>query len=144
MPEKLVTMDAPPGYTPLIDAAGVSGKNLAGAVGELDDGEIRELLRVAKLSVAAQVAQVDRDAEIEAFAAVRAPVGVAEYRIGVLSADLERHLLSLRQDIRIRTAEQQAELTLSDLEEILGELLLAREKLLGVLGRGDAEPQQEE
>lgn len=143
MPEKLVTMDAPPGHTPLIDAAGVSGKNLAGAVGELDDGEIRELLRVAKLSVAAQVAQVDRDAEIDVFVAVRAPVGVAEYRIGVLSADLERHLLSLRQDIRIRTAKQQAELTLSDLEEILGELLVAREKLLGVLGRSDTEPQQE-
>ncbi len=144
MPGKLITMEAPPGHTPLIDAVGVSGKNLADALGALDDGEIRELLRVAKLSVAAQVAQVDRDAEIEAFVAVRAPVGVAEYRIGVLSADIERHLLSLRQDIRIRTAEQQAELTLSDLEEILGELLLAREKLLGVLGRGDAEPQQEE
>lgn len=143
MPGKLVTMEAPPGHTPLLDAVGVSGKNLAEALGALDDGEIRELLRVAKLSVAAQVAQVDRDAEIEAFVAVRAPVGVAEYRIGVLSADIERHLLSLRQDIRIRTAKQQAELTLSDLEEILGELLMAREKLLGVLGRGDAEPPQE-
>ena len=143
MPGKLVAMEAPPGHTPLLDAVGVSGKNLAEALGALDDGEIRELLRVAKLSVAAQVAQVDRDAEIEAFVAVRAPVGVAEYRIGVLSADIERHLLSLRQDIRIRTAKQQAELTLSDLEEILGELLMAREKLLGVLGRGDAEPPQE-
>lgn len=143
MPEKLVTMDAPSNYTPLLDAAGVSGKNLAEAGGELDDAEIRELLRVAKLSVAAQVAQADRDAEIEVFAAVRAPVGVAEYRIGVLSADLERHLLSLRQNIRIRTAEGAAELALADLEGILGELLVAREKLLDVLGRGDTEPQQE-
>ena len=144
MPGKLVTMDAPPNYTPLIDAAGVSGKNLAEALGALDAGEIRELLRVVKLSVAALAQdQASNDAEIEAFVAVRAPVGVAEYRIGVLSADIERHLLSLRQDIRIRTAKQQAELTLSDLEEILGELLMAREKLLGVLGRGDAEPPQE-
>lgn len=143
MPEKLVTMDAPPNYTPLLDAAGVSGENIAGAVGELDDDEIRELLRITKLSVAAQVAQADRDAEIEVFVAVRAPVGVAEYRIGVLSADIEQHLLSLRQNIRIRTAEQQAELMLSDLEGLIGELLVARSVLLGVLGRGDTEPQPE-
>ena len=140
MPEKLVTMDAPADYTPYLDAAGVSGKNIAEA---MDDADIAELLRVAKLSVVALAQDQARDAEIEVFEAVRAPVDVAEYRIGILSADIHRHLLSLRQNIRIRTAEGQAELLLSDLEGIIGELLIAREKLLDVLGRSDPEPQQE-
>ncbi|OEU74066.1 MAG: hypothetical protein BA864_06970 [Desulfuromonadales bacterium C00003093] len=134
MPEKLETMDAPPDYSPYVDAAGVSGKNIAEA---MDDADIAELLRVAKLSVAALAQDQARDAEIEVFEAVRAPVDVAEYRIGILSADIHRHLLSLRQNIRIRTAEGQAELALSDLEGLLGELLIAREKLLGVLGRSE-------
>lgn len=116
MPGKLVTMVVPSDYTP-----SSTDPNIAEA---LDDDAIR-------------------DAEIEVFAAVRAPVGAAEYRIGILAADLERHLLSLRQNIQVRTAEQQAELTLSDLEGVIGELLVARENVLGVLGRSDAEPQQE-
>ena len=118
MPEKLVTMDATPNYASYVGAAGVSSKNIADALGA---GDI---------------------AEIEAFAAVRAPVGVAEYGIGVLSADLERHLFLLRQNIRIRTAEGAAELALSALEGIIGELLVARYGLLGVLGSG-TEPQRE-
>jgi|LGVE01.1.fsa_nt_gb hypothetical protein len=139
----LETQDAPPDYTPYLDAAGVSGKNLANIADVLDDADIAELLRVAKLSVIALAQDQARDAEIEVFEAVRAPVDVAEYRLGILSADIHRHLLSLRQNIRIRTAEGQAELALSDLEGLLGELLIAREKLLGVLGRSDTEKQQE-
>lgn len=121
MPEKPEPHDAPPDYTPFSTAAGVSGKNIA---------------RTLDAAHADEHASAD---EHEAFVAVRAPVSVAEYRIGVLSKDLERHLISLRQNIRIRTAEGQAELALSDLEEIIGELLVAQDVLLGVLGRSDTE-----
>lgn len=120
MAEKLVTMDAPADHSlESIESTGFAAENIA---------------RTLDAAYAT---------EIEAFAAVRAPVGVSEYRIGVLAADIERHMLSLRQNIRIRTAEVQAELTLSDLEAIIGELLIARDVLLGVLGRSDLEPQQE-
>ncbi len=136
MPEKLVTMVAPPGYAP----DGVSGTNIDKAP---DDADVSKLVREVECSVAAHAQDQARVAEIEAFTAVRAPIGVAEYRTGVLSADLARHLLSLRQNIRIRTAEVQAELALSDLDAVIVELRAAREKLLGVLGRGEDKPQQE-
>lgn len=123
---ELITMDAPSDYTPnpaphdasSIESTGFTAGNL-----------VRALNAPA--------------AEIEAFAAVRAPVGVAEYRIGVLSADLERHLLSLQQDIRIRTAEVQAELALSDLKQVIDELVAAQDALLVILGRSDTETQPE-
>ena len=84
------------------------------------------------------------ETEIEAFVVARDAVQVAQYRINVLSADIERHLLSLHQNIRLRTAERQATLSLEDLEQITDDLVKARDTLLVVLMEsGAAEAEQE-
>jgi len=72
-------------------------------------------------------------AETTAFIAARDAVQVAQYRIGVLSADIERHLLSLREGIEIRTGEMQATLSIEDIEKITGDLVKARDALRAVL-----------
>ena len=78
-------------------------------------------------------------AETTAFITTRDAVQVAQYRIGVLSADIERHLLSLREGIEIRTGEMQATLSLEDIEKITDDLVKARDALLAVLiGTGES------
>jgi hypothetical protein len=106
--KKLTTMDAPADHSLEVEATGFSSENIARA---LDN---------------------DPTAEHAQFTEARKHIKVAEYRIGVLAADLERHLLSLDQNIRIRGAETQATLSIDDVGEILSEVLLAR----GVLGGG--------
>ena len=60
----------------------------------------------------------------------------------MLSADIERHLLSLREGIEIRTGEMQATLSLEDIEKITDDLVKARDALLAVLMKsGEAEAQ---
>lgn len=76
--------------------------------------------------------------EIMLFRAGKYHIDVAEYRIGVLSADLSRHLFSLDQRIRIRDAETQAKLSIADVESILSEVLLARETLFAIVEAADA------
>ena len=79
------------------------------------------------------------ETEIEAFVVARDAVQVAQYRINVLSADIERHLLSLHQNIRLRTAERQATLSLEDLEQIMLEL----QKVGRCLRMAQREPESE-
>ncbi len=74
-------------------------------------------------------------AETTAFEAARDAVQVAQYRVGVLSADIERHLLSLRQGIVIRTGEMQATLSLEDIEKVTDDLVKARDALVAVLAK---------
>ncbi len=79
----------------------------------------------------------DPNSEMALFTKAHDHINVAAYRINVLAADLERHLLSLNQNIRIRGAGTQATLSVEDLGVILSEVQLARDVLLGVLGSTD-------
>lgn len=108
MVEKLVTLTAPEDYTSDLES-----------IGSAPDGS-------------------GTPAELEVFETVRDAVQVAQYRIGVLSADIERHLLSLRQQIEIRTGEMQATLSLADIEKIEDDLVKARDALRAVLGESGA------
>jgi len=118
MPERLVTMQAPDDYTPDVESTGFAAENIA------------------------RTLDPPTAAEIEAFEAAREHTRAAEYRIGVLAADLERHLTSLHQNIRIRTAEGQAELSLADLELTMVELQKVGQSLLKMRDGGKTEPPQ--
>lgn len=113
MPEKLVTHDVPPD----IESTGFSAENIVSTLA------------------------ADNTAEIAMFETARDHAKVAEYVLGVLLADLERHLLSLNQNIRIRTAQGQAALSITDLERLMHELQAVGRSLLEA--RDGAEPQQE-
>jgi len=76
--------------------------------------------------------------EIAAFVAVEHHIGIAEYRISVLAADLVRHRLSLTDRIRIRDAETQAKLSIDDVDTILAEVLSSREALFAIVEAVDA------
>lgn len=118
MAKKLVTMDAPTDYTPDIESTGFSTENITRTL----DGTPAS--------------------ETAAFEATQAAVQTAQYRIGVLAADIERHLLTLREGIVIRTGEMQATLSLEDIETITDDLIKARDALVAVLAKsGEAEVQ---
>lgn len=118
MPEKLITMDVPADHTPDIESTGFDTTNIT---------------RTLEGTPASETA---------AFVAARDAVQVVQYRIGVLAADIERHLLSLRQGIVIRTGEMQATLSLEDIEKVTDDLVKARDALVAVLAKSrEAEAQ---
>ncbi len=83
--------------------------------------------------------------ETTAFVAAYEAVEIARKRTDVLAADIERHLLSLRQGIVIRTGEMQATLSLEDIEKITDNLVNARDALVAVLAKsGEAEQSNDE
>lgn len=97
--KKLVTMQAPDGYKPEVESTGFAAENIVRTLNARTD-----------------------PTELEIFEDAREHARAAEYRIKVLAADLDRHILSLRENVRIRTAERQAQLSLDDLELLMQDL----------------------
>jgi len=73
-------------------------------------------------------------AELNAFEAAYATIHEVEVAVGVLSADICRHITSLQGDDCVcRTSEMQATLSLEEIEKIVADLVKARDTLLAVL-----------
>lgn len=73
------------------------------------------------------------DAEIAAFDVARQHINAAEYRVGVLSAGLYQHIHTLKARIRIREPDTQAWLSLAEIDDLLINVLSAREALFVIV-----------
>lgn len=76
---------------------------------------------------------MNKEQEIETFIEAQEAANNAENNISLLSAELERHRISLKRDIPGRTSEMQATLSLEMIEYAINELKKANDALLRIL-----------